>query len=82
MAGPDLSEFVKLSQRDQRKPCKVAAAVAPLSTAERAQFDAAVESDKTVITAAAIIKWLELRNVCVSVSALASHRARRCACNG
>ena len=76
---PDLSEFYKLS-RPKKPPCQVGHAREQLSAEEQAQLDAAVETDKGIITSGAIQHWLKARKHTVSIPAISMHRASRCTC--
>lgn len=79
MSGPDLSEFYKLS-RPKKPPCQVGHARAQLKPDEQTQLDAAVGTDKGIITSGAIQHWLKARKHDVSVPAISMHRAGRCTC--
>ena len=78
-AGPDLSEFFKLS-RPKKKPCSVGFAKGQLSPEEAAQLDAAVATDAGIITAGAIVEWLQRREHVTTASAVVNHRKRVCSC--
>lgn len=81
-AEPDLSEFRALSKRaDQRNPCKIGQALEALPRDQRNQLVAAL-ADPAHITVGAIATWCEVRQLDVSVSAVSSHRRRKCKCNG
>lgn len=79
MSKPDLSEFYKYS-RPKKPPCQVGHARLLLDPADQEALDAAVETDKGIITSGAIEHWLEARKHSVSVQAIAMHRAGRCTC--
>lgn len=78
---PDLSEFYKLSRPD-KPPCKVGAALDQLEDlTDRENCEAALDAGKDVITASAITKWFETRDITfVTFPAVASHRAKTCTC--
>lgn len=77
---PDLTEFFKLS-RPKRPPCRVGHARAQLKPEDVESLDAALATDKGLITASAIIEWLKGRGQGdVSVSAVSTHRKGACTC--
>lgn len=76
---PDLSEFIALASRNQRKPCQIAAALEALKPEERDQLKAAVAQAAT-IGAGAIEKWLARRQLKASIPGITSHRSGRCTC--
>lgn len=78
-AGPNLSEFFKLS-RPKKKPCSVGYALGQLDDVEREQLTAALATDNGIITAAAIQQWLAVRDHTTTASAVTSHRKRVCSC--
>lgn len=79
-ATPDLSEFEALSE-PRRPPCKVGRILEDLPDAERKQLEAALSQDTGIITNAAILKWLERRDLDgLSSSAATSHRKGTCTC--
>lgn len=80
VAGPNLSEFFKLS-RPRRKPCSVGFALGQLDDVEREQLIAALATDNGIITAAAIQQWLGHRDHTTTASAVTSHRKRVCSCD-
>lgn len=80
MSEPDLSEFYKLS-RPKKPPCQVGHARSQLKPEEREQLDAALETDKGLITSGAVQHWLKARKQSVSVPAISAHRAERCTCS-
>lgn len=82
--APDLTEFYKYS-RPSKPPCKLGIVLSTgskLKTAERTQLAAALKADGNVITAKAIITWLEKRNVGIDFhnTNITSHRQGRCTC--
>lgn len=81
MPDIDLSEFEQLTQRNQRRPCKVAAAFEQLAPADRKALDAALAADGNRITVGAIEKWLKRRSVLVPSSSISNHRRGRCQCH-
>lgn len=78
-ATVDLSEFYKLS-RPKKKPCQIGYVLSQLRGEAQTQFEAALATDGGIITAAAIIAWLEARKHSVNVPAITSHRKGRCSC--
>lgn len=81
MAGPDLSEFEKLSQRSQKKPCQIATAVKALSKGDQAKLKAACEADRGIITTGAVVAWLGTRDLKANNAGVSSHRRGTCACH-
>lgn len=77
--GPDLSEFFRLS-KPKRKPCLVGFALTQLKKPERDQLEAALATDKGIITAAAVESWLRSRGHSTNIPAITSHRQERCTC--
>lgn len=80
MSKPDLSEFYRLS-RPKKPPCKVGFVLDQITEPEREQLAAALATDGSIITAAAITEWLTARKHDVNGSAITSHRRRRCSCH-
>lgn len=78
--GPDLSEFFALS-RPKRRPCPLGFVFGTLDDAEAASLKAALDTDVSIITAAAVVDWLARRNHDVTFAAVTNHRKRRCSCN-
>lgn len=78
-AGPDLSEFFRLS-RPKKKPCSVGWARTQLSDDEQTQLDAAIATDQGIITNQAIVDWLAKREHVTTVSATVNHRKGVCSC--
>lgn len=78
-ATPDLTEFVKLSNP---KPtvCQVAAALGSLKRSDLAALQAALDTDKAVITDGAITAWLAARDLKASFAAVSHHRRGTCRC--
>lgn len=84
MSAPDLSEFMTLS-KPRRPSCLVGRLLAgetdpKLPAAERKQLAAALETDKGIITPAAISAWLERRGIEITWQSVASHRRKGCGC--
>lgn len=82
---PDLSEFFKLS-RPKKPPCQLGiilsrAAKPQLSETEAEQLRAALATDVGIITAAAIVAWLEARGHEVTFAKITNHRRGRCSCH-
>ncbi len=78
---PDLTEFFKYS-KPKRPPCRIGYALTQLKPAERKQLEAALATDKNLITASAIIEWLKIRGIeSPSVSAITGHRKETCTCH-
>lgn len=78
---PDLTEFFKLS-KPKRKPCVIGFVLTQLDDAEATQLNAALDTDKGIITASAIRQWLAARKHDASISGIANHRNGGCTCNG
>jgi hypothetical protein len=80
-ATPDLSEFYKYS-RPKRPPCRVGHALTQLKPADRKAAEAALDQDKNLITAAAIVTWFEKRGIkdFNTSAALLGHRKHTCTC--
>jgi hypothetical protein len=81
MGSPDLSEFLTLSKRNTKRPCKIAAVKEALSDTERAQLDAACATAKEEIPATAITKWLRARGHDANTQQISAHRRRECTCH-
>lgn len=79
-AKPDLSEFYKLS-RPKKKPCQLGFALAQLSDVESDQLKAALATDVSIITAAAVVEWLRPRGHDVTFARVTNHRRGSCSCN-
>lgn len=80
-AAPDLSEFFRLS-RPKKKPCPIGFVLPQLSDEERVQFEAAIATDRNIITSSAIIGWLEKRGHTSGIghNAITAHSKRTCTC--
>jgi hypothetical protein len=76
---PDLSEFIGLS-KPKKAPCQVGEALKGLQPVQADQLRAACSTDKAIITAGAIGKWLAARELRVTNSAIAHHRQGNCSC--
>lgn len=76
---PDLTEFFRYSQ-PKRKPCQTAWVLDQLDTMERQQLEAALATDKGLITAPAIRQWLDARGHQLSDTSIGNHRRGACAC--
>lgn len=83
MSDLDLSEFFKYS-RPKKRPCAIGHYRERLaSKREQAQLDAACNEDQGLITAGAIVTWLENHGAdsgAVTTSAVVNHRKNRCTC--
>jgi hypothetical protein len=78
-AQPDLTEFVKLS-KPKASACQVSLALDSLDGEMRAQLEAALATDRSIITDGAISAWLAARNLKASFSAVTHHRRQTCRC--
>lgn len=83
-SSPDLTEFFKLS-KPKKPPCQLGLILSgdltpKLKPAERDQLDAALKTDRGVITAAAIQQWLESRGHEVNPTRISNHRRKVCTC--
>jgi hypothetical protein len=78
---PDLSEFYKYS-RPKRPPCRIGHALTLLSKPDQTRLQAALDTDKNLITAGAIITWLEARDIknINGASPITAHRKHTCTC--
>lgn len=86
MASPDLTEFFRLS-KPRRPPCQVALILSrditpKLNSEQVAQLQAALATDKGVITGSAIQQWLADRGHDISVNRISNHRRGVCNCDG
>ena len=82
MGSPDLSEFEGLS-KPYRIPCVVGAVLSGdvLSPEEKAQLEAALAKDKSVITHGAICEWAERREIeGFNSQRVSVHRRGVCTC--
>lgn len=82
MPSPDLSEFENLST-PKRAPCALGALLngSKLSKEEKAQLEAALAKDKSVITGAAIEEWCRRRGFeDVNIQRVSVHRRGVCTC--
>ena len=82
MPSPDLSEFEGLS-KPYRLPCVVGAELdgEVLSPDEKAQLQAALDKDKSVITHSAITEWAERRGIeSFNSQRVSVHRRGVCTC--
>ena len=81
----DISEFLQLTSRTQKKPCKIGLVLEKLKPADRKKLIAALAEDKSVVSGGAIKLWLAQRNLDDylggGVYAVANHRSGRCSCN-
>ena len=79
--GPDLAEFYKYS-RPKRPPCRVGFVLTKLSRNDKKALEAALATDKNLITSSAIITWLEKRGIedIRNSSPITGHRRRTCTC--
>ena len=77
--GPDLTEFFKYS-RPKRPPCKVAWALTQIKAAEKDQFVGALDTDKGIIPAGAVVEWLSKRDIDLSHQHIVNHRSKKCTC--
>jgi hypothetical protein len=83
-ATPDLSAYYKHS-RPKKPPCKFSfllSADSPLSKKQQVELAAALDADKSIVTATAIIEVLKELNVEIEFSTnnITHHRARKCSC--
>ena len=77
---PDLSEFFQLA-RPKRPPCQIDVIRQQIKDAdELAALDAALGTDKGIITAGAIQQWLKARGHSTSTVAISNHRRGTCRC--
>lgn len=77
----DLTEFYRLS-RPKKPPCQVGNAREQLTEEEQTQLDAALAQAPNVITAKAIVEWLERRgHALTSPNPIVNHRSRKCSCH-
>ena len=78
---PDLEEFYQYS-KPKRPPCRVGYVISQLKPADRKAIEAAFETDKNLITAAAIIEWLKTRGFedIKTAAGLGGHRKHSCTC--
>lgn len=86
MAKPDLSEFYKLS-KPKKPPCQVGLILAgdltpKLKDEELQALNAALDTDKSIITAGAVQGWLEARGHEVNTNRISNHRRKICSCHG
>lgn len=81
MPDPDLSEFEALSN-PKYVPCQIGELLggSELNNDEKAQLEAALAKDKSVITGAAIEGWLKKRGHEVNVQRISVHRRGVCRC--
>lgn len=84
MSAPDLSEFFKLS-KPKKPPCPLGLILSgelppEIKPAERKQLQAALETDKNIITAGAIVEWLKGRGHEVNQNRVSNHRRGVCSC--
>lgn len=81
MPDPDLTDFKTMGRREQRKPCKVAAAIESVEVKDQARVLAALEHDDDEIRRGVRL-WLQERGIAPpSVAALNHHRAKGCRCH-
>lgn len=79
MATTDpLDEFRRLNS-PRLSPCKIGTALASLN-GEATALQAALDADKSDISAGSIVKWLERRGHKASTPAVVSHRDGSCQC--
>lgn len=78
--SPDLSEFYRLAQ-PKKPPCQVAFVADQLPKEDAAALLAACDTDKGIINAGAIEKWLKLRGHDVSQQRIVNHRLGKCTCD-
>lgn len=79
---PDLTEFYKYS-RPKKPPCKIGIVLDKLGRSNDAKrLRAALSTDNSIITGAAVLQWIEKRepDLDISNSAVRSHRERKCTC--
>lgn len=78
----DLTEFYRYS-KPKKPPCKIGVALAKMKPQPRAQLTAALATDNSVITAMAVVTWLEKRVPELDYVAqnITSHRQGKCSCN-
>lgn len=77
--NPDLSEFIRYS-KPKRKPCPVAQVKEALHPGDAAKLDAAMLTEKDIITVGAIYQWLDARGHKLTHAAIGSHRRHQCRC--
>ena len=76
---PDLSEFYKLS-RPKKPPCQIGFIKAQLPPKEADQLEAAIKTDRAIITAAAIVDWLKARGHDCNSTRVSNHARGVCTC--
>lgn len=84
MTKPDLSAFYALS-KPRKPPCQIglilSGEITPkLSATEVEQLDAALKTDRGIITASAIQTWLVERGHDAGVNRISTHRRGVCTC--
>lgn len=82
---PDLTEFFALS-KPKKPPCQLGLILSgdltpKLSEEELTQLNAALETDRGVITAGAVQGWLEARGHKVNPTRISNHRRGVCTCD-
>lgn len=78
-SNADLREFFELSQ-PKKRPCQIGFALSQLEGDERKKLEAAIAQSAGIITASAVMKWLKIRGLQVSIPAVTSHRHGTCTC--
>lgn len=83
-ADPDISEFIQLTQRCQKKPCRIGIVLEKLKPEDRRKLEAALAEDKSIVSGGAVKQWLVKHKlesyIGEGVYAISHHRARKCTC--
>lgn len=78
--APDLSEFYKLS-RPKKPPCQIGFIKTQLAPSDAEKLEAAVKTDRGIITAAAIVEWLKEKGHDCNTSRVSNHARGVCTCD-